>query len=119
MRIVHRAGSAGVAAARKTEIFAHRLAGDRAASVENARDDGRVDIRHIAFHRRGAVHHRHPGDADIVLDGKSLARADEGRHHREVAVSPGHVASDIGEPEDAGTHRQNRQRTAGRRASRS
>jgi hypothetical protein len=61
VRVVHRAGGAGVAAARKAEIFAHRLADDRAAGVEDARRDGGVDIRYIAFHRRGPVHHRHAG----------------------------------------------------------
>ena len=56
-----------MAAAGEAEILADRLADDRAAGVENARRDGRVDIRHIAFHRRGAVHHRHAGETDIVL----------------------------------------------------
>ena len=73
VRVVHRAAGAGVAAAGEAEIFAHRLADDRAAGIENARRDGRVDIRHIAFHRRGAVHHRHPGEADIVLERDPLA----------------------------------------------
>src|SRR5215469_3831761 len=32
-----------------------------------------IDIRHIALHRRGAVHHRHAGEADIVFERDLLA----------------------------------------------
>ena len=70
---MHGPERAGVTAARKTKAFAMRLALDRRAGVEQARDDGGVDVGHIAFERRGAVHHRHAGDADIVLDGDRLA----------------------------------------------
>ncbi|MEI6719089.1 MAG: hypothetical protein WCL41_11680, partial [Betaproteobacteria bacterium] len=42
-------------------------AGDLAALVENARDDGGVDIGHRAVEESGANHHRHAGEADIVL----------------------------------------------------
>src|ERR1700730_3918538 len=35
VRVVHRAACARMAAAREAEIFAHRLAGDRPAGVEN------------------------------------------------------------------------------------
>ena len=51
-----------------------RLADDGAAGVEDAGDDGRIDVRHVAFERRGAVHHRHAGEADIVLEDDALAR---------------------------------------------
>ena len=50
-----------------------RLALDGRAGIEQAGDDGRVDVGHIAFERRGAVHHRHAGDADIVLHRDRLA----------------------------------------------
>src|SRR4029077_4099621 len=58
----------GVAAAGHAIIFAHRLAGDFAAGIENALDDGGVDVRHIAFQNIGADHHRHAGETDIVLE---------------------------------------------------
>ena len=67
-RIVHRTGRAGMAAAGHAVIFAHRLAGDLAAGIENALDHGRIDLRHIAFQQLGADHHRHAGKADIVLE---------------------------------------------------
>ena len=73
-RVVHRPARAGVRAAGEAEQFADRLAGDRGARVEQPRDDGRVDRGHEAFHRRRAVHHRHAGHADVVLDGHGLAR---------------------------------------------
>ena len=38
-----------MAAAGQTEIFAMGLADDRAAGIEYAGDDGRIDIGHIAF----------------------------------------------------------------------
>ena len=60
-----------------------RLADNRAAGIENAGDDGCVDIGRIAFERRGAVHHRHAGEADIVLerDALSFERAGGGAAH--------------------------------------
>src|SRR6266851_1746545 len=36
-------------------------------AIENARRHRRIDIRHIAFEGRGAVHHWHAREADIVL----------------------------------------------------
>ena len=72
-RVVHRTQRRGVAAAGQAKIFAMRLADDRAAGIENAGDDRRIDIRHVAFERRGAVHHRHAGEADIVLQDDALA----------------------------------------------
>src|ERR1041384_3950647 len=72
-RVVHRQRLAGVAAARQAEALADRLADDLAAGVEDAGDQGRVDVGHIAFERRRAVHHRQAGDADIVLDDDRLA----------------------------------------------
>src|ERR1700730_1962884 len=73
VRVVYRAAGAGMTAAREAEIFAHRLADDRPAGVENAGYHGRVEIGHIALHRRRAVHHRHPGEADVVLEGDFFA----------------------------------------------
>ena len=63
------------------------LAGDLAAGVEDAGDDGGIDIGHVTLERRGAVHHRHPGEADVVLEHDPLARelaaggAGDGRLH--------------------------------------
>src|SRR3984885_7595236 len=50
-----------------------RLALDRGAGVEEACDDCRVNVRDVAFEGRGAVHHRHAGDADVVLHRDRLA----------------------------------------------
>ena len=71
--IMHRAGRAGMAAAGETKILAMRFADDGAAGVEDAGDDGGVGVGDIAFERRGAVHHRHAGEADIVLERDRLA----------------------------------------------
>src|SRR3984957_20564665 len=49
-----------------------RLALDRRAGVQETRNDRGVDVGDIAFEGRGAVHHRHAGDADVVLDGDRL-----------------------------------------------
>ena len=73
VRVVHRPGRRGVAAAGQAEVLAVRLADDRAAGVEDARDDRRVDVGHVAFERRRAVHHRHAGEADVVLQDDALA----------------------------------------------
>src|ERR1700734_2377774 len=50
-----------------------RLALDRCAGVQETRNDCGVDVGDIAFESRGAVHHWHAGDADIVLDGDRFA----------------------------------------------
>ena len=73
VRVVHRPGRAGVAAAGEAEILADGLADDGAAGVEDAGDDGGVDVGHVALERRGAVHHRHAGEADVVLERHLLA----------------------------------------------
>jgi len=44
------------------------VASRMAAGIENAFDDGRIDVRDIAFENIGADHHRHAGEADIVLE---------------------------------------------------
>jgi len=62
-----------VAATRKAKAFAIRLARDFTARVEDARDHRRVDVGHVALEHRSAVHHRHAGDADVVLDRDPLA----------------------------------------------
>ena len=71
--VVHRAFGVGVAAAGNAVVLAVGLAGDFAARVENAGDDGGVDVRHIAFQNRVAVHHRHAGDHDVVFHRDALA----------------------------------------------
>src|SRR5262249_34038970 len=68
-----------MAAARHTEIFAHRLARDVAPGVENALDHGGVDLRRVTVQELRADHHRHAGEANIVLEratptGKLAAR---------------------------------------------
>ena len=71
--IAHRAGRTGVAAAGKAQILAYRLAENAPAGVQNARNDRRVDFGRIALQNGAAVHHRHAGDAHVVLDGEGLA----------------------------------------------
>ena len=56
-----------MAAAGHAIVLAHRLAGDFAAFVEDARDDGGVHVRHRAVEEARADHHRHAGEADVVL----------------------------------------------------
>src|SRR5262249_43365689 len=77
--IVHWSGRAGVAAAGDAVVLADRLAGNLAAGVENALDHGRIDVGDVSFENAGADHHRHAGEADIVLErhpaaGKLAAR---------------------------------------------
>ena len=72
-RILHRAGRARVAAAGHAVVFAHRLAGDLAALVEDAVDDGGVDVGHRALEEGSADHHRHAGEADVVLQRDAAA----------------------------------------------
>ena len=50
-----------------------RLADDLGAGIQHARDDGGVEIGHVAFQRRRAVHHRHAGQHDVVLERDRLA----------------------------------------------
>src|ERR1700722_19965263 len=49
-----------------------RLALDRCAGVQETRNDRGVDVGHIALKSRGAVHHWHASDTDIILDGDRL-----------------------------------------------
>ena len=72
-RIVDRTGRGGVAAAGEAEILAMHLADDGGAGIEHAGHHGGVDVGHVAFERAGAVHHRHAGEADIVLQRHLLA----------------------------------------------
>src|SRR3984885_15642357 len=48
------------------------LALDRCAGVQETRNDRGVDVGDKAFEGRGAIHHRHASDADIVLDSDRL-----------------------------------------------
>ena len=85
VRIVHRAGRAGVAAAGHAEELAMRLADDGGAGIEHALHDRGVDVGDVAFQRGRAVHHRHAGQHDVVLEHHGLAlelaarRARDGR----------------------------------------
>jgi hypothetical protein len=72
-RVVHRTRRAGVAAAGDAEVLARCLAGDLAAGIENALDHRRVDVGHIAVQELRADHHRHAGEADIVLEREAAA----------------------------------------------
>src|SRR5438093_10223266 len=49
------------------------ISDDLASGVENPGDERRVDVGHVAFENGGAVHHRDPGHAHVVLDRDLLA----------------------------------------------
>ena len=68
VRVAHGAGIVGVAAAREAQVLAYRFTDDLGAGVEQTGDHRRVDVGHVALEYRSAVHHRHAGDADVVLD---------------------------------------------------
>ena len=71
--IADHAASTGVARTGETQVLASRLAGDRAASIEDPRHHGGVELGHVTFQQRRAVHHGHAGHADVVLDRDLLA----------------------------------------------
>ena len=73
-RILDRAGHSGVAAAGIGQVFAYRFAGDFAAGIQDACDDGRVERRHEAVENIGTVAHRHLGDRDRILHRDPPAR---------------------------------------------
>src|SRR5271170_5684374 len=62
-----------MAAARKAQTLANRLADYRRAGVEQPRNYGRIDLGHVAVEHFGAVGHRQPRDAYVVLDRDRLA----------------------------------------------
>ena len=68
VRVIDHAGGSGGAAAVEAEVGVGGLADDGAAGIENPGHHCRVDVGHVAFEHRGAVHHRHAGEADIVLE---------------------------------------------------
>ena len=67
-RVPDRAGHRRVTPAREAQVLAHRLAGDRRAGREQPGHHGRVPAGHEALQGARAVHHRHAGDLDVVLD---------------------------------------------------
>jgi hypothetical protein len=66
-RIMHGRHRIRMAPAREAVIFAVRLAYDGAAGIQDARDDGGIDVRRIAFQRGGTVHHWHACKADVIF----------------------------------------------------
>ena len=88
VRVLHRPRGTGVAASRQAEVLAVRLADDGRPSIEQARDDGRVHVGGVALQSGGAVHHRHPGEAYVVLqrDRASVQRS---------AGRAAHLGSDV------------------------
>src|SRR5215208_5036842 len=63
-----------MAAARKTEVLAHRLTHYLAARIQYAGDDGGVELGNAPLHRGATVHHRDARHAGVVLYGEALAR---------------------------------------------
>src|SRR6266566_5113411 len=77
--IEHGSGIGGMAAAGEAEMLAHGLPDNFAASIQNAGDNGGIELRYVSLQHRGAIHHRHARDTDIVLDSDALACQDSGR----------------------------------------
>ena len=74
VRVVHRADARWCGCRRRSRNTRTCALPTIVAPASSMRvHDGGVDIRDIAFERRGAVHHRHAGEADIVLHRDRLA----------------------------------------------
>src|SRR5215471_5612569 len=71
--IEHRTGIGGVAAAGEAEVLALGLSHNFAAGIQNAGDNGGIELRCVSLQHRGAIHHRHARDTHIVLDSDALA----------------------------------------------
>src|SRR5664280_1900363 len=56
------------------QALTDRLAQDGAAGIEDPLHHRGIRVRDVALQDRRAVHHRHSGDTDVVLDGHGLAR---------------------------------------------
>src|SRR5208282_1218665 len=84
-RVVYGSGGVGMASAGEAETLAMGLADDLPARVQDAGDDGGVEVGYVTLQRRRAAHHRHAREHDIVLEHYgpafqlSLARARDGR----------------------------------------
>ncbi len=72
-RIVYRSGGVGMASAGEAETLAMRLADDLAARVQDARDDGGVEVGYVALQGRRTIHHRHAREHHVVLEHDGLA----------------------------------------------
>jgi hypothetical protein len=68
-----------VAAAGQAEVFAGGLAENGRSGIQQPGGDGGVVGGHEAFQRRGAVHHRHSGQRDVVLKRHGAASQLAGR----------------------------------------
>src|SRR6266581_3975221 len=77
--IEHGTGIGGVAAAGEAEMLADGLPNNFAAGIQNAGDNGGIELRYVPLQHRRAIHHRHARDTDIVLDSDALAGQDAGR----------------------------------------
>ena len=81
--VVPHSGEAGAA---PRELLHLELAGDGGARVEQARDHGRVEVRHVAVHHVRAERHRHPGERDVILERDGLAVERAARRARHPAA---------------------------------
>src|SRR6266567_3175232 len=77
--IEHGTGIGGVAAAGEAEMLADGLPNNFAAGIQNAGDNGGIELRYVPLQHRRAIHHRHARDTHIVLDSDALAGQDAGR----------------------------------------
>ena len=86
MRVAHRPVVAGVPGAGERERLAIGGADDRPARIENAGDDGRIDVGHEAVEQARSDRHRDAGDARDVLHGHALPREHAAGRARDVAA---------------------------------
>ena len=91
-RIVNGPGRTGRRAAREREIFANRFADDFRAGIEEARDDGRVELRYKTLQHRRPIGQRNAGDCVSVFDRYFLTRELAARRALDVRLhDPGAV----------------------------
>src|SRR5438876_11912069 len=76
--IEHGTRIGGVAATGEAEVLTDGLPNNFAAGIQNAGDNGGIELRYVPLQYRRAIHHRHARDTNIVLDSDALARQDAG-----------------------------------------
>ena len=83
--VAHRPAGRGEAGSRAAQILADGFAGDRCPGGKQPLHDGGVPAGDETLHRAGSVHHRNPGDRDVVLD-----------RHRPAGERPLSAGADLG-----------------------
>ena len=86
VRVAHRSVVAGMPGAGERERLAIGGADDRPARIENAGDDGRIEVGHEAVEQARSDCHRDAGDARDVLHGHALPPEHAAGRARDVAA---------------------------------